>query len=314
MNLVSNEQKLGYLVNFLRRRREAGARVRELLSLLESHRPVLSIRKHEYLATAFCSSSLHMLGMLAEEDASNESIWEMLEEVIDKELPAWVSQPFPELMRVRDYTAFLQFTKETRAIVTVCAASPLAGRWIGKPGMSCYGGRMFVPACQDEPNAGMLAADPSDRRLQVALHSYGPAMSYEEYVVHLEDEGVRVLGAKRGYLLEDRQGRRLHDGYRLHGLYCAKTYESLWSGKHGESLRAKLNLCLGQPLVALGPHDCWEHRNNRELAGPFYGPLTPVIEFADGKVIRNLLTPRAMADLPQYQAAWTELYPDHPIQ
>jgi hypothetical protein len=120
-----------------------------------------------------------------------------------------------------------------------------------------------------------------------------------------------VLGPTDGYLLEDRPGRRLYHGYRLQGVFDAKSYEPLWTANRGEQLRAELNRCLGAELVRVGPQDQWVHRNDESVAGPLWGPQVPVIVFKDGKWIDNCLSVADLATLPPYESTWRELYPDH---
>jgi hypothetical protein len=216
-------------------------------------------------------------------------------------------------MRLRDYSAFLQFTGEHHAIVVVCASNLSAGQWIGRAGTACYAGRLSVPTCEVGPQAGLLAAAPDDPRLQAALRAFGLPLSYSDYVARLLADGFRVLGAENGYVLEDQVGRRLYEGYRLHGVFDTKSYEPLWTGRRGENLRTALNRCLGSELVTCGPHDQWAHRNDQAIAGPWWGPQAPAIEFNNGKKIENLLSVRDLARSLPYGATWAELYPHHPL-
>jgi hypothetical protein len=100
------------------------------------------------------------------------------------------------------------------------------------------------------------------------------------------------------------------DEYRLHGVYDTDSGEPVWSGKRGERLRAAINRRLGGELVRRGPHDDWEHRNDRALAGPLWGPQAPAITFDNRGGIENRLTVR---DLARHTARWDQLYPHHPI-
>ena len=80
------------------------------------------------------------------------------------------------MMRFRDYFSFMQFARDEQVVVVVCGASPAAGRWIGKPGVRCYGGRLPVPTSETAPNDGLLAADPADSRLIDMLGRYDPPL------------------------------------------------------------------------------------------------------------------------------------------
>jgi hypothetical protein len=100
--------------------------------------------------------------------------------------------------------------------------------------------------------------------------------------------------------------------YRLHGVYKERG-EPAWTAKRGEKIRAAMNRLLGGELVRWGPHDDWEYRNSREVAGPLYGPQLPVIEFSYERTIRNYLTINELARYSVCKLHWARLYPDHPI-
>jgi hypothetical protein len=104
------------------------------------------------------------------------------------------------------------------------------------------------------------------------------------------------------------------EGYRLHGVYDADSGEPVWSGRRGEKLRAAINRRLGHELVRWGPHDDWEHRNDREVAGTLWGPQAPVIEFDHQGNIHNRLDLGALARSRPYRQHWARLYPHHPVK
>jgi hypothetical protein len=239
-----------------------------------------------------------------------ERLWR---EIIEEKRAEWEHQRLPELMRLRDYLSFMQFAQEQRAVVVVCGAHPAAGKWVGRPGVRCHGGRLAIPTRDTPPNDGLLAADPGDARLAEMLASYHPPLSYADFVQQLAQQGLRVMGPETGYVLADDSGNRLHENYRLHGVYGARSDESIWTEQRGEALRAALNRHLGAELVRFGPHDSWPFRNDRAIAGPLWGPQAPAIEFNPDQEIDNILTIRDLAKKFRHRTNWAELYPHHPI-
>ena len=173
--------------------------------------------------------------------------------MIEERRSDWEHDRIAELMRLRDYFSFMLFAQQERVIVTVCAANPAAGQWIGQPGVRCYDGALPVVSRASTPNEGLLAADPADPRLLELLNGYESPLSYAAYVELLQSHGLRVASADSGYLLEDVLGLRYHEAYRLHGVYDAKTNEPAWTSKNGERLRGALNRQLGAELRALRP-------------------------------------------------------------
>jgi hypothetical protein len=120
--------------------------------------------------------------------------------------------------------------------------------------------------------------------------------------------------AKEEHLIVTVCGWRSGDeGYRLHGVYDADSLEPVWSAKRGEKLRAAINRRLGDELVRFGPHDDWEHRNDRAIAGDLWGPQAPVIEFDPEGRIENRLNLEALASSEPYRRRWERLYPHHPV-
>jgi hypothetical protein len=226
----------------------------------------------------------------------------------------WEVQAVPELMRLRDYLAFLQFAKDEDVVVTVRGANPASGQYIRNKQFHCYDGDLFVKTRRSSPNEGLIAADPQDTDLQASFAKYSHPISYSQYVSMLSRRGYRVLGPGEGYVIEDADGRRFYDGYRLHGVYDGSSHESAWTARRGEALRGKLNRLLGAELVRVGPHDDWEHRNERNMAGPLWGPQTPAIEFMPNQQIRNYLDVRGMARSWLHRRHWERLYPNHPYE
>jgi hypothetical protein len=103
------------------------------------------------------------------------------------------------------------------------------------------------------------------------------------------------------------------EGYRLHGVYDVDSLEPVWSAKRGDKLRAAINRRLGDELVRFGPHDDWEHRNDRAMAGGLWGPQVPVMEFDAGGNVDNHLDVVSLATSEPYRRRWERLYPHHPV-
>ena len=309
---MHKNQILSPILSHLRQMAARGALPSEMLSFVWSRTDLTMSLPFEYLGKAFLTKSSFFQytfpGTRFSEE--NEASWR---QAIEEHRADWERQPPPELMRLRDYFSFMRFAKEQRAAVVVCGAHPAAGKWIGRPGVRCYGGRLAIPTRQAAPNDGLLAADPGDARLVAMLNSYGKPLSYSDFVRQLGQEGLGVLGPETGYVIADDLGNRFHDSYRLHGVYDAQNDEQIWTQQRGERLRAALNRQLGAELVRFGPHDNWQFRNDREIAGPFWGPQLPAIEFGPDQEIRNLLTTRDLWKRLRRHLNWGELYPHHPI-
>ncbi|HKO50394.1 MAG TPA: hypothetical protein VJV79_21875, partial [Polyangiaceae bacterium] len=245
--------------------------------------------------------------------ATQEGTFQNWARLIDERRTEWEQDRVPELMRLRDYFSFMQFAQQERVTVAVCAANPAAGQWIGQAGVRCYDRALPVVSRQSAPNEGLLAADPTDPRLLQLLSAWETPLSYAAYVGLLQDLGMRVGNAESGYLIEDVLGLRYHEAYRLHGVYDAETDESAWTSKNGERLRGALNRQLGAELVRFGPQDDWELRNDHSIAGPYFGPQTPVLIFDHDQYIDERLEHRDLSQVQPYRFRWNELYPHHPI-
>ncbi|MDB4981378.1 MAG: hypothetical protein JWM82_2130, partial [Myxococcales bacterium] len=307
---------LGYIVRQLREMRMNGASSYQLMSHLQKYFPDSRAMAARYLNYAFMGQGLRLMGILRmgkwEDYGPDDEMWPMADAAIDDAPAQWIRTTMPELMRVRDYLAFLEISRDEGVVLTVCAANPAAEKWIGRADARCYAGQLFVPSRAKGPDAGLLAVDPADTRVETVLLAYG-GISYADYIARLSAEGYRVLGPEAGHVLVDRDDRRVHEGYRLHGVYDAKTYEPVWTAKRGEPLRAALNRRLGEELVRFGPHDQWERRNDPQIAGPLAGPQLPAIEFSQGGKMRNILSSKELAQEMPYSSRWSELYPDNPI-
>src|SRR4051794_37294293 len=212
---------LGGVIRHLRAMRVAGASVPELATYLVGICLADDMGRNMYMCRAFCDFKLTFLERGARNLDSPEGQQKMEQfgaPIIDANREKWQTQRFPELLRHRDYFAFLQFARDEQLIVTVCGANPYAGQFVNRPRFRCYDGSLFVISRETPPNEGLIAADPGDRRLQEALQSYAPPLAYGEYIQRLESQRLRVLGEADGYVIEDQQGNRFYEGYRLHGV------------------------------------------------------------------------------------------------
>jgi hypothetical protein len=289
--------------------RLSGASVTDLVQMLRK-RGIDEVGSAQYLAKAF-GGTLPRFSMFLEMDSSPEGLERNVGRVIDEHGVHWQAAPFPELMRLRDYLSFLEVAKRTDRHVFVCGANPWAGALIGEPGYRCYDGRLFVVSRESSPNAGAVAADPADVRLRSGLSKYATPLTYDAYVDLLRAEGLHVLGPGEGFVVEDGDGHRLYEPYRLHGVYERAADDSSWTGREGEGLRQVLNESLGAELVRFGPHDDWEHRNNRAVAGPLSGPQPPIIQFEPNGQIENHVSLGEIARTFPYKRIWSRLYPHH---
>ena len=307
---------LGPVIRHLQELRMRGASAFELMSYLQTLYPEARPMASRYMNSAFLRSGLRLIGILRfgewEDFGPDHEMWPMADSCIDDAKDDWINRRFPELMRIRDYFSFLEFADANNAHIIVRDASPHAGVLIGKAGYRCYDGGEFLVARDTLPHLGCLAADPGDPRLLSTMTNYLPSLSYEDYVDRLRGKGLLVGGSEEGYVVTDTAGRRLYQGYQLHGVYDRSDWRSMWTASSGECLRAELNRRLGHELIVSGPHDDWEFRNNREVAGPLAGPQAPAIEFQPGMKILNLFSVDEMrTSSPVYQSNWSRLYADN---
>jgi hypothetical protein len=306
---MHRSQFIGQTIRHLRRMALAGAAPDELEAFLEARSQEPNI-----WAPVRTLGRVFLQGMIfaytkRSDPAETNALWSRL---IEQKREEWQREPVPELMRLRDYFAFMQFCQQENVTAVVVGANPAAGQWIGASGVGCYDGSVPVLSRVEPPFAGLLAADPTDARLAALLAGFDPPIEYATYVERLAEQGLRVAGANEGYVVEDRAGRRLHEAYRLLGLYQKATSDPAWTPANGERLRTALNRHLGRELVLSGPHDAWEYRNDRHVAGPLTGPLLPALEFSPNQEISEILTLWSLESLHPYAIRWNELFPDTP--
>jgi hypothetical protein len=305
---VRRSQYIGQTIRHLRRMALAGAAPDELEAFLKVRTDEYGFAVPMTLGQVFLQSNLFVYTKGIDAAETNPK-WSRL---IEQKRDEWQREPVPELMRLRDYFGFMQFCQQEKVRAIVVGANPAAGSWIGAPGVGCYDGPVPVLSRVAPPNAGLLAADPTDARLVALLAGFDPPIEYAGYVERLAAHGLRVAGPYQGHVVEDRAGRRLHEAYRLLGVYNEATSEPAWTPADGERLRGALNRHLGRELVLSGPHDAWEYRNDRAVAGTLAGPLVPALEFDDNQYIRPILTAKQLAGLRIYEDRWSELFPDAP--
>jgi hypothetical protein len=314
---MHHTQYLGPVIRRLRAMRLAGAGSFELMSHLRPLCPDFRMAASKYMNRAFSETGLKLvlfLGFGKWDDHGPESeVWEMADSLIDQTKDYWSQNHFPELMRLRDYFSFLEFSAKHSAHIIVCAADYNAGPLIGRSGYRCFDGDDFVVSREQAPHVGCLAADPADARLVSALAAFSPPLSYADYVDRLRRRAITVAGPEEGHVLRAPDGSLLHQGYRLHGVYREGDFKSMWTAAAGEQLRAELNRRLGHELVVHGPHDDWELRNDRGIAGPRFGPQAPALEFQPQGSIENFFS---VDDLrlgsPVYRNKSPRLYPEAP--
>lgn len=305
---MHRNQYIGQTIRHLRRMALAGAAPDELEAFLRVRAGDDIWLPVNTLGSVFLQKNLFAYTKRVDRAETNAK-WSTL---IGEKREEWQREPVPELMRLRDYFAFMQFCQQEKVITIVVGANPAAGAWIGESRVACYDGPVPLLSRIEPPYAGLLAADPKDARLAAVLAGFTPCIEYASYVERLAAQGLRVAGPDQGYVVVDRAGRWLHEAYRLFGVYKVKTYEPAWTSGDGERLRAALNRHLGRELVLSGPHDSWDYRNDEAVAGPFVGPLLPALEFNDDQDISPVLSVEKLANLPSYERRWSELFPGHP--
>jgi hypothetical protein len=304
---------LGHVVRELRRLGAAGASARDILGFLQARLPDSELMRCEYLEAAFLQRGGSFTYLLLPNPSTGESLSEAViekgfAERVRQHRARWAAEPFPELMRLRDYHSFLELAKETDFVLVVCGANPYAGGFIGRAGYRCFDQRRFVVSRETGPNEGLIAADPQDARLVGGLRAYAQPLAYDRYVAELASGGYRVLGPDEGYVIEDHAGARFYEGYRLHSAYHASSGETAWTSRDGESLRARINARLGGELVRFGPQDDWASRNDRAAGGPLSGPQAPLIAFRPNGEIESYFHFDEMARSRSGERSWSQIY------
>ncbi len=320
---MDTHEILGQLVNLLRQARSEGDCASDLLARLE-HIGLKPWQIANHISAAFCfetplNPSILNLDIddydyeeLEEEGVDPiEALMKVIDDEIEETCEMWEGAPsYPDLMRRRDRHAFRYLAVNEVATVVVAAANPFSGRYIGQSGIRVSPLHLYDIARLGPPNAGLVAADPVDRRLVVLLENTIPGVSYEDYVSELLRCGYTVGGSEEGYVVRDAGGKLLIPGYSVQGVYCEENGANLWHAKEGERIRADLNRRMGFELVRYGTHDTWEARLGLPKHSPAYGPQVPVLIFSPQGNVDVLFNIDDVASRYRYLGIpWSELYP-----
>jgi hypothetical protein len=281
----------GETVRELRRRRLQGARASELVTYLRGIGVGL-LEASAYLEEGF-SIPAHIANRLSllqdpETKSLNLVAVDALIEpgIAEAEAKITAPAPFPEVMRRRDRYTFRSFAQRTGNILLVRGANPASGPYIGKPGFRVRPAGMPGYSRESEPNAGLLALDPSREDRRAELLAWGISAGTEE----------------EGFILRNKFGEAFYDGYCLHGVYNGANGRNTWTGRDGERWRAELNQESGEELIQFGPVDTWVGRT---------GPRPPVIAYHPSGRISNLLDITQMKGYyKQAGINWSDLYPE----
>src|SRR3954465_4092203 len=141
--MVYHGHILGHVVRELRRLATVGAPVRDLLAFLEAVSPDDPFARFDYLQAAFLQKGSVFTYLLMPNPSTGESLPEAtiekgIAERVQEHKARWSAESFPELMRLRDYLAFLEFARSERLVIVVCGANPFSGRFIGREGFRCF--------------------------------------------------------------------------------------------------------------------------------------------------------------------------------
>jgi hypothetical protein len=104
----------GRVIRILREKRLAGASVADLLQFLKAVFPEYPGGRVNYLGEAFCRGSMLRVVFGIQIDEPDADALERTEEWIDQSRPEWSAQPIADLFSLRDYFAFLEFSRDER--------------------------------------------------------------------------------------------------------------------------------------------------------------------------------------------------------
>ncbi len=210
-------------------------------------------------------------------------------------------------MRLSDDLVFRKLARKKKLIIIVRDSNPDALDYIGKKGYKPKPETLKAKTARSGKYKGLAVADPSDPRLQEYLKTKN--MTYDQYVnTELKGKGYRVDPPEKGYVVRDGQGNAFYSDYDLHGVYDAKTGQNAYS----ESLRNELNKDMGGEMIQHGPHDEWPKRNDKNEAGPNYGPQPPCTAYGpDGSTYRLETFDDMRAFYEQHNINWRSLYPNN---
>jgi hypothetical protein len=183
---IHKDQMFGHVIRELRSKASSGASAADLLAYLEArvgdHAPL----GYRYLREAFLQGNdfFFVLGPGLSTSVSSDAE-AAARELIEEHRSEWESQRFPELLRLRDYFAFLELAREENLIINVCDAPPGSDRYqlhgvydadSGEPAWSGRRGETFRAAinrrlCRELVRTGPL--DQWEKRLEPRLPVIG---------------------------------------------------------------------------------------------------------------------------------------------
>ena len=197
--------------------------------------------------------------------------------------------------------------------MSVCAANPAAGQWVGQPGVRCYDGALPVVSRFSPPNEGLLAADPADPGLLELLNGYESHCPMRPTSRCSQATGCAWASANAGYLLEDALGNRFHEGYRLHGVFDAETDEPAWTSKNGERLRGCSESAARRWSSSAGARSIIGSCATSACSPDLFLDRSCQCSSSIPCRISAITAVRKLALWQPYRSRWHELYPHHPI-
>lgn len=310
--MTRHSEVLSEIVADVRLRRSGGARVSDIARAL-SDQGMIDGEIRDHLDAAFGIDIGPVTMELARDDNGAfvpDRFDARVEPLIAATGAAWRhAPPYPDLLRRRDRHAFRGLAEATGKVFVVQAANPHAAAFVGRPGFKAFDMHLLDIASNSGPAAGLAAADPQSLALRDALSAQG--LTYDQYLQRLAAAGRSVGTAAEGFVIRDHEGTRFFPGYRLLGVYGARSGSSAWSNTAGERMRWQLNRQMGEDLVLFGPHDDWANRRALPSSHPLRGPLLPALFFKPDGNVRVCFDAESMQR--QYRSLkvdWKALYSD----
>ncbi len=205
--------------------------------------------------------------------------------------------PLRRGMPLEDHKQLTKLAVSEKKLILVRDSNPWAMRWVGRP-----------------------RHQPKPQNLKAKTIRHDPTQSAEgnQYAGLASAEGLSDADRrdilKRGYsirgerqLIVDPKGNRLYSDTDLHGVYDLNGKDA-WSG----SLKEKMNDSFLENMVQHGPHDNWDIRNDKDLAGPNAGPHAPVTAYLPDGSAQHLETVEHMKEFYlKHGMDWNSLYPGY---
>ncbi len=273
---------LGEFVGELRARRAAGATPYELLRFLEDH----GVRTRTDTFRAAFLGWFSWVAFLTHDESGAPIAEETINRKIERGFAAiaadgdgWHSAPpYPDVMGRRDREAIRSVSKSRDCYIIVRSSHPRARHYRHRVGHRPAPARLVAIVRDQEPSAGLYAADPSDSRLTALLRVVRPGCTYDSYVGELRQAGYSVAPEADGWVILNGMDEAFYPGYVIQGVYDKESGNNLWTRNLGEAIRRELNVRMGASLVVLGPRDLWQLRES-ELSCMLAGPQFPVHVF-----------------------------------